>query len=53
MKAAVLPFIKILATAYGGQIALERLGAQSVGFTGTRTPEKHRVALQVAWRTAE
>ncbi|MBM7703805.1 cob(I)alamin adenosyltransferase [Bacillus iocasae] len=53
----VLQFIKSPRRGYGEQAALMKLGAEvemlGVGFTWTKTPEEHRVALEHAWKVAQ
>ncbi|MBD3106956.1 cob(I)yrinic acid a,c-diamide adenosyltransferase [Bacillus sp. AGMB 02131] len=57
MKVIILQFIKSPEFTYGEKIALEKLGAHveqlGVGFTWTKTPEEHRVALKTAWKKAK
>ncbi|WP_155591406.1 cob(I)yrinic acid a,c-diamide adenosyltransferase [Lysinibacillus cavernae] len=49
-----LQFIKSPERTYGEQIALRKLGVEmeqmGIGFTWTKTPEEHRVALAKAWK---
>lgn len=56
-KVLILQFIKSPQRTYGEQIALRKLGIEmrqlGVGFTWTKTPEEHRVALQAAWSIAK
>ena len=48
-----MQFIKSPERTYGEQIALRKLGVEmeqmGIGFTWTKTPEEHRVALAKAW----
>lgn len=48
-----MQFIKSPERTYGEQIALRKLGVETeqlgIGFTWTKTPEEHRVALKNAW----
>ena len=57
MKVIILQFIKSPEYTHGEKIALEKLGAQvyqlGIGFTWTKTPEEHRVALKSAWEKAK
>lgn len=52
-KVRYLQFIKSPQRTYGESIALQKLGVEmeqlGIGFTWTKTPEEHRVALQKAW----
>lgn len=49
-----MQFIKSPERTYGEQIALRKLGVEmeqmGIGFTWTKTPEEHRVALAKAWK---
>jgi len=49
-----MQFIKSPERTYGEQIALSKLGVEmeqmGIGFTWTKTPEEHRVALAKAWQ---
>ncbi|WKT75187.1 cob(I)yrinic acid a,c-diamide adenosyltransferase [Lysinibacillus fusiformis] len=49
-----MQFIKSPERTYGEQIALRKLGVEmeqmGIGFTWTKTPEEHRVALSKAWK---
>lgn len=53
MKVNYFQFIKSPERTYGEQIALRKLGVETVqlgiGFTWTKTPEEHREALKLAW----
>lgn len=53
MKVKYFQFIKSPDRTYGEQIALRKLGLDTiqlgVGFTWTKTPEEHREALRLAW----
>lgn len=53
MRVKYLQFIKSPQRTYGEQIALRKLGVETVqlgvGFTWTKTPEEHREALKKAW----
>ncbi|MFF5995697.1 MULTISPECIES: cob(I)yrinic acid a,c-diamide adenosyltransferase [unclassified Lysinibacillus] len=53
MNVKYLQFIKSPERTYGEQLALRKLGVETeqlgIGFTWTKTPEEHRVALQKAW----
>lgn len=53
MKVKYFQFIKSPERTYGEQIALRKLGVETVqlgiGFTWTKTPEEHREALKLAW----
>ncbi|MBN6886716.1 cob(I)alamin adenosyltransferase [Cytobacillus horneckiae] len=55
MKVKYYQFIKSPERTYGEQIALRKLGVETVqlgvGFTWTKTPEEHREALTNAWKT--
>lgn len=55
MKVKYYQFIKSPERTYGEQIALRKLGVETVqlgvGFTWTKTPEEHRAALTNAWKT--
>lgn len=48
-----MQFIKSPERTYGEQIALRKLGVEmeqmGIGFTWTKTPEEHRIALAKAW----
>ena len=52
-----LQFIKSPDRTYGEKIALSKLGVEmeqlGIGFTWTKTPEEHRVALAKAWEKAK
>lgn len=52
-----MQFIKSPERTYGEQIALSKLGVEmeqmGIGFTWTKTPEEHRVALAKAWQKAK
>ena len=52
-----LQFIKSPERTYGEKIALSKLGVEmeqlGIGFTWTKTPEEHRVALAKAWEKAK
>ncbi|MGM0901761.1 MAG: cob(I)yrinic acid a,c-diamide adenosyltransferase [Bacillota bacterium] len=54
MKVKYVQFIKSPERTYGEQIALRKLGVETVqlgvGFTWTKTPEAHREALAKAWQ---
>lgn len=53
MNVQYYQFIKSPTRSYGEQIALRKLGVETVqlgvGFTWTKTPEEHRQALKKAW----
>ncbi len=53
MTVKYFQFIKSPDRTYGEQIALRKLGVETiqlgVGFTWTKTPEEHREALRIAW----
>lgn len=53
MSVKYFQFIKSPERTYGEQIALRKLGVETVqlgiGFTWTKTPEEHREALKNAW----
>ena len=53
MQVKYYQFIKSPERTYGEQIALRKLGVETVqlgvGFTWTKTPEEHREALKKAW----
>lgn len=53
MKVKYFQFIKSPERTYGEQIALRKLGVETIqlgiGFTWTKTPEEHREALRLAW----
>lgn len=53
LKVKYFQFIKSPERTYGEQIALRKLGVETVqlgiGFTWTKTPEEHREALSKAW----
>lgn len=57
MKVRILQFIKSPERTYGEALALRKLGVEmeqlGIGFTWTKTPEEHRVALQRAWGIAK
>lgn len=57
MKVKYYQFIKSPERTYGEQLALRKLGVETVqlgiGFTWTKTPEEHRQALAVAWQTVK
>lgn len=57
LKVRYLQFIKSPERTYGEQIALQKLGVEmeqlGIGFTWTKTPEEHRVALASAWGKAK
>ncbi|SHR49811.1 cob(I)alamin adenosyltransferase CobO [Mycobacteroides abscessus subsp. abscessus] len=57
MKVKYFQFIKSPERTYGEQIALRKLGIETVqlgvGFTWTKTPEEHREALAKAWQTVK
>lgn len=57
MKVKYFQFIKSPERTYGEQIALRKLGVETVqlgiGFTWTKTPEEHRQALRTAWATVK
>lgn len=57
MSVSYLQFIKSPERTYGEQIALRKLGVETVqlgiGFTWTKTPEEHREALRKAWIVAK
>lgn len=57
MKVKYLQFIKSPERTYGEALALRKLGVEmeqlGIGFTWTKTPEEHRVALQLAWAKAK
>ncbi|WP_144553282.1 cob(I)yrinic acid a,c-diamide adenosyltransferase [Bacillus sp. X1(2014)] len=57
MKVKYFQFIKSPERTYGEQIALRKLGVETVqlgiGFTWTKTPEEHRDALAKAWETVK
>ncbi|MFJ7666197.1 cob(I)yrinic acid a,c-diamide adenosyltransferase [Lysinibacillus sp. NPDC097195] len=52
-----MQFIKSPERTYGEHIALKKLGVEmeqmGIGFTWTKTPEEHRVALAKAWQKAK
>ena len=52
-----MQFIKSPDRTYGEKIALSKLGVEmeqlGIGFTWTKTPEEHRVALAKAWKKAK
>ncbi len=54
MNVKYFQFIKSPERTYGEQIALRKLGVETVqlgiGFTWTKTPEEHREALRNAWQ---
>jgi len=54
MNVKYFQFIKSPDRTYGEQIALRKLGVETiqlgVGFTWTKTPEEHREALKIAWK---
>ncbi|GIN61178.1 cob(I)alamin adenosyltransferase [Robertmurraya siralis] len=54
MTVKYFQFIKSPERTYGEQIALRKLGVETiqlgVGFTWTKTPEEHRTALLQAWQ---
>ncbi|GLC89251.1 cob(I)yrinic acid a,c-diamide adenosyltransferase [Lysinibacillus piscis] len=53
LKVRYMQFIKSPERTYGEQIALRKLGVEmeqmGIGFTWTKTPEEHRLALKKAW----
>ena len=57
MTVKYFQFIKSPERTYGEQIALRKLGVETVqlgiGFTWTKTPEEHREALRKAWQTVK
>jgi cob(I)alamin adenosyltransferase len=57
MKVKYFQFIKSPERTYGEQLALRKLGVETVqlgiGFTWTKTPEEHREALATAWQTVK
>lgn len=57
MNVRILQFIKSPERTYGEALALKRLGVEmeqlGIGFTWTKTPEEHRVALKQAWQIAK
>lgn len=57
MSVKYLQFIKSPERTYGEQLALRKLGVETeqlgIGFTWTKTPEEHRVALKKAWAKAK
>lgn len=56
-KVLMIQFIKSPERTYGEKIVFDRLGIEivqkGIGFTWTKTPEEHRVALAEAWRFAK
>lgn len=52
-KVRFMQFIKSPERTYGEQLALRKLGVETeqlgIGFTWTKTPEEHRLALASAW----
>lgn len=54
MNVKFFQFIKSPDRTYGEGLALQKLGLEmvqlGVGFTWTKTPEEHRLALQKAWK---
>lgn len=57
MKVKYFQFIKSPERTYGEQLALRKLGFETVqlgiGFTWTKTPDEHREALAKAWQTVK
>ncbi|MBG9549099.1 cob(I)yrinic acid a,c-diamide adenosyltransferase [Cytobacillus firmus] len=57
MKVKYFQFIKSPERTYGEQLALRKLGVETVqlgiGFTWTKTQEEHREALATAWQTVK
>lgn len=57
MNVKYLQFIKSPERTYGETLALRKLGVEmeqmGIGFTWTKTPEEHRVALEKAWARAK
>ncbi|WP_264737614.1 cob(I)yrinic acid a,c-diamide adenosyltransferase [Cytobacillus firmus] len=57
MKVKYYQFIKSPERTYGEQLALRKLGVETVqlgiGFTWTKTAEEHREALAIAWKTVK
>ncbi|MCM3245849.1 cob(I)yrinic acid a,c-diamide adenosyltransferase [Cytobacillus pseudoceanisediminis] len=57
MKVKYYQFIKSPERTYGEQLALRKLGVETVqlgiGFTWKKTPEEHRQALAIAWQTVK
>ncbi|MBG9543179.1 cobinamide adenolsyltransferase [Cytobacillus firmus] len=57
MKVKYFQFIKSPERTYGEQLALRKLGVETVqlgiGFTWTKTPKEHREALATAWQTVK
>lgn len=57
MNVRYLQFIKSPERTYGEALALRTLGVEmeqlGIGFTWTKTPEEHRVALTIAWAKAK
>lgn len=53
-KVLMIQFIKSPEREYGEQASLEALGIEviqtGIGFTWTKTPEEHRLALKKAWK---
>ncbi|EIT86456.1 cob(I)alamin adenosyltransferase [Fictibacillus macauensis ZFHKF-1] len=56
-KVCMLQFIKSPSRTYGEKLLFDKIGIEmqqcGVGFTWTKTPEEHRVALQNAWSLAK
>lgn len=57
LKVRYLQFIKSPERTYGEALALKKLGVEmeqlGIGFTWTKTPEEHRIALESAWKKAK
>ncbi|MBM7647818.1 cob(I)alamin adenosyltransferase [Bacillus ectoiniformans] len=57
MNVKILQFIKSPSRTYGEHLALQKLGVDikqlGAGFTWTKTPEEHRLALAQAWNHAK
>ncbi|MED4584706.1 cob(I)yrinic acid a,c-diamide adenosyltransferase [Brevibacillus choshinensis] len=56
-KVLMVQFIKSPERTYGEKIVFDKIGIEivqkGIGFTWTKTPEEHRVALQEAWSYAK
>lgn len=57
LKVRYIQFIKSKERTYGEALALKKLGVEmeqlGIGFTWTKTPDEHRVALKQAWAIAK